>query len=100
MINVLKILCPNLDRVVRSLIVMVQIGCDQLMGIFLIHGGEINGNEHHQPSGLGSTCCGQHAVFNFLHQVGFQFFKIAQIYCVYSLMGKLDHAPRLQYCFS
>ena len=67
---------------------------------FWLIGGEVRGSQHHQSSGLGSTCGGQQAVFNFSHQVGFQFFKIAQRYCyVYYLMGKLDYAPRLHYCF-
>ena len=34
--NALKTVCPDLEGVVRSIIVMVQRGCDQLMDILLI----------------------------------------------------------------
>ena len=34
--NALKTVCPNIQSVVRSFIVIVQRGCDQLMNILLI----------------------------------------------------------------
>ena len=34
--NALKTVCPDLERIVRSFIVMVQRGCDQLVDILLI----------------------------------------------------------------
>ena len=30
-----KIMCPNLERIVRNFIIMVQRGCDQLLDILL-----------------------------------------------------------------
>ena len=43
-------MCPNLERTVRSFIIMVQTGHDQLVDILLI-GSEVRGSQHHQPSG-------------------------------------------------
>ena len=58
--NALKTVCPNLEGVVRSFIVMVQRGRDQLMDTLLIGwwGGkwESESSTFWFPPGLGSAC--------------------------------------------
>ena len=66
--------CPDLEGIVRSFIVMVQGGCDQLVDILLI--GWRGGNKQESASSTirfqlvsGLHACGQHTV-NFSHLVG------------------------------
>ena len=47
--NALKTVFPL--ETVGSFLVMVQIGCDQLMDTLLIGWWEVSGSQHHQPSG-------------------------------------------------
>ena len=86
----------------RSFMVMVQRGHDQLKDMLQWVGGEVSKSQH-QPSD--SNWSGIHMlvgsiptlIINFSH---FSICKIAQRYCCVSLMGNQDLAPRLHYCFS
>ena len=49
--NALTTVCPDLDGVVKSFMVMVPRGRDQLMDSFWLVGGEVSGSQHRQPSG-------------------------------------------------
>ena len=51
--NAPNTVCHNLERVVRSFIVMVQRGRHQLLDWLV--GGEVSGSQYHQPSGSNSS---------------------------------------------
>ena len=100
--NALKTMCPNLEGVVRSFIVVFQRGHDQLVDLLLIGwwGGKWESASStfcSQPV-WGLHACGQH---KFLPPgEGFCVCKTAQRYCyVYPLRGNKEPAPRLHYFF-
>ena len=49
--NALKMVCPALEGVVRSLTVFKEQGVVSSQTFFWLVGGEATGNQHHQPSG-------------------------------------------------
>ena len=95
-------MCPNLEKIVRSIIVMIQRECAQLI---LLISDEASRSQHDQSSGsnlsavymlVGSISS---LIGNFSHLEGV--LDSADGYCcVYLLMENQDLAPRLHCCFS
>ena len=104
-INALKTVCPDLEEVVRSFIVIVQSGeWDQLKDIFLIGwwwGNLESGSWTFWLQMAWGLCACRQLAVNFFYLVGgFNICKIAQRYCyVYHLKGNQNPVPRLYYCF-
>ena len=102
--NALKIVCPDLEGLVRSFIAMVQSGRHQLVDILLIGWWWGKGGSASSTFGFQPVWClragGQHTVNFSPPDGGFSVCKTAQRYCyVYPLRGNQDPVPRLHYCF-
>ena len=97
----LEKLCPNLEKIVSSFIVMVQGGCDQLVDILLMGGGEVNRCQYHEPSGY--SWSGVHMLVGSIPSLtwrGFQYLQSSSeiLLCV-SIDGEPGPCPKAALLF-
>ena len=86
--NALKTVCPNLERIMRSFIVMVQRGCDQLVDFLLISWWWGKWEVASSTFCFQKVCLWVVYSYLVLPGEGFSICKTAQRYCcVYLLIG-------------